>query len=39
MIVNIGCSLSPLHNRFPAKLNAEAALEAAQLTAAKVQMH
>jgi hypothetical protein len=39
VIVNIGCSLSPLHNRFPAKLNAEAALEAAQLTAAKVQMH
>ena len=38
-IVNVGCALSPLHNRFPARLNAEAALEAAQLTAAKVQMH
>jgi len=38
-IVNVGTSLSPLHNRFGAKLDVEASREAAQLTAAKVQMH
>ncbi len=38
-VVNLGTSLSPLHNRFPAKLGVEAAHEAALLTAAKVQMH
>jgi hypothetical protein len=38
-IVNLGTSLSPLHNRFLAKLDVEAAHEAALLTAAKVQMH
>jgi hypothetical protein len=38
-VVNVGTSLSPLHNRFGAKLDVEAAQEAAQLTAAKVQMH
>jgi O-antigen/teichoic acid export membrane protein len=38
-VVKLGTALSPLHNRFPAKLNLEAASEAAQLTAAKVQMH
>jgi hypothetical protein len=38
-IVNVGTSLSPLHNRFLGKLGDEAALEASQLTAAKVEMH
>ena len=38
-VVNLGTSLSPLHNRFPAKLDEDASREAAQLTAAKVQMH
>jgi O-antigen/teichoic acid export membrane protein len=38
-VVNLGTSLSPLHNRFGAKLDVEASREAALLTAAKVQMH
>jgi O-antigen/teichoic acid export membrane protein len=38
-IVDVGTSLSPLHNRFGAKLDVEASREAALLTAAKVQMH
>ncbi len=38
-VVNLGTSLSPLHNRFVAKLDVEASREAALLTAAKVQMH
>jgi O-antigen/teichoic acid export membrane protein len=38
-IVRLGTSLSPLHNRFTAKLDVEASREAALLTAAKVQMH
>ena len=37
-LVNLGTSLSPLHNRFAAKLDVEASREAAQLTAAKVEM-
>jgi O-antigen/teichoic acid export membrane protein len=37
-VVNLGTSISPLHNRFPSKLDAEASREAAQLTAAKVEM-
>jgi len=38
-IVNLGASLSPLHNRFPGKLDAEASAEAAQLTLSKVELH
>ena len=38
-VVNIGTSLSPLHNRFTSKLDGEASREAALLTAAKVVMH
>ena len=38
-VVNLGTSLSPLHNRFAAKLDVEASREAALLTAAKVEMH
>ena len=38
-VVNLGVSISPLHNRFPAKLDVEASREAAMLTAAKVQLH
>ncbi len=38
-VVNLGTALSPLHNRFPAKLDLDASREAAQLTAAKVEMH
>lgn len=37
-MVNLGTAISPLHNRFPGKLGAEATEEAALLTAAKVQM-
>jgi hypothetical protein len=38
-VVNLGTSLSPLHNRFPAKLDIEASRDAAILTSAKVQLH
>ncbi|HLI81836.1 MAG TPA: hypothetical protein VKV03_17735, partial [Candidatus Binataceae bacterium] len=38
-VVNIGTSISPLHNRFAAKLDVDASREAALLTAAKVEMH
>ena len=38
-VVNLGTSISPLHNRFPAKLDKEASREAALLTAGKVAMH
>jgi O-antigen/teichoic acid export membrane protein len=37
-VVNLGTSLSPLHNRFASKLDVEASREAALLTAAKVEM-
>jgi O-antigen/teichoic acid export membrane protein len=34
-----GCSLSPLHDRFPGRLSEEAASDAAELTALKAELH
>ena len=38
-LVELGSSVSPLHNRFPGKLVEEAAAQAAELTALKAEMH
>lgn len=38
-VVQLGSSLSPLHNRFPGNLVQEAAADAAELTALKAELH
>jgi hypothetical protein len=37
--VQLGSSLSPLHDRFPGNLVEEAAADAAELTALKAELH